>query len=69
MQSSIFQLFLLQEAIEFYKSVRRHVPQGIVIFRDGVSEGEFEKVGRNEIEIIEGEHILLVVHASLNFGG
>jgi eukaryotic translation initiation factor 2C len=38
------------------------VPRIIIVFRDGVSEGEFDNVGRHEKEAMEGNsnHLLKV---------
>ena len=32
-------------------------PKNIFFYRDGVSEGEFEQVARNEIPLIKGGHV------------
>ena len=54
-----------QEAIEDHASERGDLPPGIVIFRDGVSEGEYEKVERSEIDIIEGTNCPYLPHSTL----
>ncbi|ESK88307.1 argonaute-like protein [Moniliophthora roreri MCA 2997] len=44
---------MLEQALERFKAANRVLPKSIYFFRDGVSEGEFEKVRQYELEVMK----------------
>lgn len=40
----------------FFKEHKGNVPQRIIFYRDGVSEGEFETVAEREVEAVKSKH-------------
>ncbi|KAI0093804.1 Piwi domain-containing protein [Irpex rosettiformis] len=51
---------MLLEAIESYRKRAANVPERIIIYRDGVSEGEYARVLANEMKQVE--HALYAIH-------
>lgn len=53
-QETIEELYqMLNTAIEYFFHLTNKVPTRLVVFRDGVSEGEYEQVARKEIQAIQ----------------
>lgn len=45
---------MIEEAITEFANMRKVLPERIVFFRDGVSEGEYDKVAALEVKAIKG---------------
>lgn len=45
---------MVEEAINEFALINKSPPQKIVFFRDGVSEGEYDKIAAVEIRAIKG---------------
>lgn len=45
---------ICQRAIVQYRACRNNFPDHIIVYRDGVSEGEYVQVENNEIAAIQG---------------
>jgi eukaryotic translation initiation factor 2C len=53
----------LQRALDAYGEMWKGAPARLVLFRDGLSEGEFEGVGAKEIKAIEGMSNVQAYHS------
>ena len=44
------------ELIDNYRKVTGKLPDRVIFYRDGVSEGQFDQVARHEIAALKSEH-------------
>ncbi len=52
---------MVEDAIDSFGSINKGVPSQILFFRDGVSEGEFDTIGKHEIPAIQGANTALIL--------